>query len=214
MKELTELKTMKKAELVQFMVDEFGYEESDVKSLTIPKLIKAIQESQAEMAEIERDIKRGSTPKKRQIDRERMITIMNGTMGHVEYTSSKTGETWAFTDYGQTNEMSVGELITIKNQFPRYLRDNWFIMLDDEVVDYLGYSELYKHVLNEKQLEEFFELDVKEMVEIMKKAPLGMAQLIAGMSTRKFESGELKDIYKIKAIQDTLGITIDIDTIQ
>ncbi len=61
---LAELKKMKKPELIKVLVDEYGAEESEVTKLTIPKLIRAIQEAQAEMEELEREFEAEASGKK------------------------------------------------------------------------------------------------------------------------------------------------------
>ncbi|MEH6848019.1 hypothetical protein CON15_20090 [Bacillus cereus] len=213
---LAELKKMKKPELVAVLVNEYGAEESEVTKLTIPKLIRAIQEAQAEMEELEREFEAESSGKKAlKMEREKVITIMNGTMGKVSYTSSKTGETIAFAEYGQKTETTLGELITIKNQYPRYLNEHWFIILDDaDAVKFLGLDKLYETVFTkEEQVVELFKRDLEEVREIVQTAPIGMKRVIASVADKLHKARKFNDIYKIRMLQEELDITIDVDTL-
>lgn len=211
--DLLELKKLKKPELIKHLVDEFGAEESEVKKLTIPKLIKLVQESQKEMEALTKESNQTGSFRQ-SVDRNKVVSIMNGTTGRMSYDSSHTGQEWVFNDFGQIDEITVGELITIKNQHPRYLKEHWMIILDDETVNYLGLESLYKTVFtNKEQVVEILEKPVDELQFIVKNAPVGMKALILDVAKERYQDGKFDSMSKIKVLQEELGVIITPDLV-
>jgi len=133
---------------------------------------------------------------------------MNTTTGKVLYKSKKTGAEWVLTEYGDTDQIEVSELITMKNAHPRYLKEPWLMILDDDVVNYLGLSKLYKNVLDPDELDELFKISNKKFEKILKDAPRGMKQLIVGTAKQKLENGTFDSIKKKELIEETFGIEL------
>lgn len=200
----------KKSDLIAELVNDWGYEEADLKGFTNAKLTNLIKQEKKDAEELKKEEEKEKKPQKRQVSRDDYTTIMNGTSGRVKYSSDRTGQVWEFTEYGQTDEITVGELINIRNRYGTMLRDAWIIILDEDVVEYLGLKEMYKYTMTPDQLEKFFELNPEKVEEILSKAPHGVRQLVAGIAKQKYENDELYDVRKIKAIEESLNIELDI----
>lgn len=143
-----------------------------------------------------------------ELDRNLLIPVMNNTTGTLIYISKKTGAEWKMQGYGAVDEMELGELITMKSAHPKFLNQPWLIILDDEVVEYLGLTKLYENVLKPEELDEFFDLPIDEMESIMKKAPMGMKQLIASKAKQMYADGILDSVKKKELIESTFGIDL------
>jgi hypothetical protein len=147
-------------------------------------------------------------PAKRTVDRDEWVTLMNYTDGRVRFTSKRTGAELVFSEFGQTDEIQVQDLIAMKNAHPRYLREPWLIVLDDDVVDYLGLSEIYDNILDAYEMENFFSLPVGKMEEVLTKAPKGMVQTVVSMAIKKIENKQLDSISTIRLIEKISGIEL------
>ena len=150
-------------------------------------------------------------PKKRQLSRDDLITVMNNTAGTFIYQSRRTGREWLFTEYGQTDEIELGELITINNSHPRILKEPWLLVLDEDAIEYLGLKRLYENVLNPEELDRFFSMSVDKMEQLLDKMPRGMKELIVGIAREKIKTGEFDSMAKIRLIEDKLKVNLRLE---
>ncbi|WP_425203608.1 hypothetical protein [Priestia megaterium] len=155
------------------------------------------------------EVKQTVRKQKKKLNRDDLILIMNSTAGRLVHTSRKTGQEWLFTEYGQTDEMELGELVTLNNSSPAMLREPWLLILDEDAVEYLGLKKLYENILTEEEMEEFFNASVEQMEALLEKLPKGMKELVAGLAKKKVENGTLDSISKIKLIEEKLKVTLN-----
>lgn len=178
-----------------------GSKTTRTKKATTPKVQEVVE------TEVVEKVK---APEKRIIDRDEWVTIMNYTTGRTRYTSKKTGTEVTFSEFGQTDEIQVGELITMKNAHPRYLREPWLVILDEDVVEFLGLQEVYKNLVITDNLEEIFKMSGEQFKEMLIKAPKGMAQTIVSKATELIENKRLDSMSIIRTIQEVCGIEFEV----
>jgi hypothetical protein len=198
-----------KEEIKQELVEKFNFAENDLEDVGYHDLKKKLKVEQEKVAPIAKEVKEEPKKEKRVVNRDDLVTIMNTTTGRVLYTSKKTGAEWSFSDYGDTDEIEVSELITMRNAHPRYLKEPWLLILDDDVVDYLGLTPLYENVLNPDELDEFFKLPEEQMKAIIEKAPRGIRQLIVSVANRKIANKSFDSLSKIQLIEETFKIELN-----
>lgn len=172
------------------------------------KVEKNIEEQKLEGEKAEKE--QNKAKKKRKIERDELVTVMNYTTGKVVYQSKKTGAEWVFHEFGDTDEIEVNELVTMKNAHRRYLTEPWLFILDEDVVDYLGLNKVYENLLEPEEVDRFFELSSNKMREILEKAPSGLKQLIASKAIQKIKDGSLDSMSRIKVIEETLNVSFDV----
>jgi len=169
--------------------------------------VKTEQEAVVEATPVKETVRK----QKKKLNRNDLILVMNSTSDRLVHTSRKTGQEWLFTEYGQTDEMELGELVTMNNSSPAMLREPWLLILDEDAVEYLGLKKLYENILTEDEMEEFFNSDVEQMATILDKLPKGMKELIVGLAKKKVENKTLDSMAKIKLIEDKLKIELIAD---
>jgi hypothetical protein len=113
-----------------------------------------------------------------------------------------------FMAYGDIDEIEVGELQKMKTSAPRFLKEPWLIILDDDVVNYLGLDELYSRILKPEDLDNFFKLSADKIKERLSNAPSGVKGLVVSKARELVESGELDSMKRIEAIEETLDVTL------
>ena len=154
-----------------------------------------------------------STPTKnrktaKKIDRTELIPIMNCTSGVLFYTSPKTGASWRLTEYGSIDEMEVSELITMRSAYPKFLNAPWILVMDDEIVEFLGLKELYKNVLFPEELDKLFSSPLNKMKQIMTAAPRGMQETIVARARELVSQKKFDSATRISAIEEMFGVDI------
>jgi hypothetical protein len=147
---------------------------------------------------------------KTELDRNMLVTVMNNTHGIFTYTSKKTGATWRLEGYGTTDEMELGELHSMKASAGRILNEPWLIVLDDDVVDYLGLTSVYKNVMRPEEVERFFNLSTEKMEEILKKAPSGVKTLIVAKAQDMITKGELDSMAKKALLEKMFNLDLEV----
>jgi hypothetical protein len=198
-----------KEEIKQELIEKFKFDEKDLEDVGYHDLKKKLKVEQEKSEPIVKETKEAPKKEKRVVKRDDEVTIMNTTTGKVEYVSKKTGQSWTFLEYGETDVIEVSELVTMKNAHPRYLKEPWLLILDDDVVDYLGLSQLYENVLNPDELDQFFNLPEDQMKSIIEKAPRGIKQLIVSVANRKIANKSFDSFSKINLIEETFKIELN-----
>lgn len=129
------------------------------------------------------------------------ITVSNVTNGSVTYTSKKGGFPYIWSGYGDTDELTIDDLLIMP---PKYLTTPWLIIMDDDgdIIEGLGLTEIYKHI---SILDEIDDID-NMTVESLEKA----CEIFATTQNRDFvhqagsriqeliTNGELVDYRKIQ----------------
>jgi hypothetical protein len=81
---------------------------------------------------------------------------MNITNGILIYKSKKTGMHLQFEKYGDIEYIEFGELLTMKTSSRKFLEEPWILILDEEVVKYLGLEKLYKKLVHPENIDAIF----------------------------------------------------------
>lgn len=144
---------------------------------------------------------------KRKLNRTDLIPIMNYTTGQMVY-EARNGQTWLFTEFGDTDEMELGELVTMKNSHARILNDGWLLILDDDAVEYLGLSKKYEGLLPPDQVEELFDLSDERIGEILDKISPAAKEVVFNKAKEFIEKKKLNSLSTIQLIEDKLKVEL------
>lgn len=153
------------------------------------------------------------TPKRKQkveVDRNELVICRNVTDGQLIYKSRKTGLTTIWMNYGDVEYLDVGELLTMKASQPKFLTDVWLVIDDEEVVEFLGLKHIYKNLADVEDIDSFFHKTPSEINEIASKLPKGLKETIGTRARKLIESGDLYDNRKIKALENTLKLELQL----
>jgi hypothetical protein len=146
--------------------------------------------------------------KKPSLDKNELIPVMNITNGTLVYTSRKTGLSVKFEKYGDVEYLEVGELLTMRSGQRRFLDEPWILIMDDEVVEYLGLDKMYRKLVSPQNIDQIFEFDVDTFKEIVDNAPIGYAQLIISRAKAKLKDGSLDSLAKIKILEEKFHVEL------
>lgn len=143
------------------------------------------------------------------VDKDDYVDVMNNTIGTLSYYNPRTTGEWLIEGYGTTDTMQVSDLITMKSSQSKILNEGWLIILDEDVVNYLRLTELYKKIIKPNDLDRVFGLPDDKMESILQKSPNGIKTLIAQKMIEKIKSGKFDSLNKKKIVEKVLNVKLD-----
>jgi hypothetical protein len=146
--------------------------------------------------------------KKKQIDLSELVPCRNITSGMLIYKSTKTGLEATWSEYGDEEYLEVSELLTMKTSQPKFLKEPWLLVDDEEVADYLGLTKMYANLIPVDELDYFFEKDAKEIAEILPLLPKGSRELVADKARKLIEANELDSTKVIRLLEQELKVDL------
>lgn len=154
--------------------------------------------------------KKPARPKKRlEINRDDLIECRSATTNLV-YISKRTSEKFEWADFGDVQYITLGELISMKSTQPRFLKEGWLIVDDEEAIEQLGLAKMYGNIFEIDDMASFLENDEYEIERILKNMPRGFKNSIAQFAREQVESGELDSNRKIKLLEQLLDVDLKI----
>lgn len=149
-------------------------------------------------------------PKKRvEINRDDLI-VCRTTQTNLVYISKRTSEKFEWAEFGDVQYITLGELISMKSTQPRFLKEGWLIVDDEEAIEQLGLAKMYGNIFEIDDIAEFLEKDEYEIERILTNMPRGFKNSIAQFAREKVESGELDSRGKIKLLERLLDVDLKI----
>lgn len=146
--------------------------------------------------------------RKKKINLNDDVEVINFTSGNLFYRSPKSGRPYDFAEFGSTDFMTVEELKTMLSAYPKFLREPWLLVLDSDVVDYLGLTSLYENIRMPKQVDMMFKMPASELRVLLNSMPPGMKPLVVGRAMEKIRNNELDSISVIKLLEKTFDIEL------
>lgn len=152
---------------------------------------------------VEKQVKR-----KKQIELDILVSCRNVSGGLLVYISKKTGLETIWAEHEAEETLTVGELLTMKASQPKFLKEPWIIIDDDEVAEHLGLNKMYENLVGIENLDDFFTLSIDEMEKVLTKLPRGLKEAVGVQARKKIEDQSLYDTRKIRLIEDKLKIDL------
>lgn len=142
------------------------------------------------------------------LDPNMVVTVKNGTQGVLIYKSKRTGERFEWAAFGDEQEMDLQELKNAKNSSKAFFVNNWFLIEDPEILEYLGVSQYYKYALNFSSFDELFERDANEIKETVSQLSNGQKKSVAYRAKQLIADGVIDSIRVISALEESLSIEL------
>lgn len=146
--------------------------------------------------------------RKEAIDKQMLVPIMNVTNGKLVYQSKKSGSEFHFEQYGDIEYIELYELLTMRSSQRKFLDEPYIIVLDDEVAEYLGLSNVYKKLTHATEIDRIFKFPLDKFKNIIESTPKGLAHLIISKAKEKIASGEFDSVQKIQALEEIYNVPL------
>lgn len=149
-------------------------------------------------------------PVVKDVDPTQYITVLNGYQGRLTYKSSRTGETFKWTEFGAEQEMELRELRNAKNTYKKYFEKNWFMFSDEFawVIDYLGVGQYYKNAISIEEFDNIFQKDLDELEKIVSKLSDGQKKAVAFRAKTLIADDKIDSNKTIRALENILGVEL------
>jgi len=118
-----------------------------------------VQNTEAPQAPTIREQKIAYKPKEVELDPHMYVPVRNGFNGKLIYISRKTGERYVWENFGDEQDMELMELRAAKTSYKAFFENNWFLIDDPDVIEYLGVERFYKDALTYDEFDTLFEMD-------------------------------------------------------
>jgi hypothetical protein len=146
---------------------------------------------------------------KPQLPLDMLVEVQNGFNGKLIYKSKKNlGYRVIFNNFGDFEYMELSELVAAKNSQPKFFSKNWFLIDDQEVIDYLRVEKYYENSLSSEDISNFFEMSIDEIKKKIGRISDGQKQSIIYRAQEMVDSGEIDSRKKIEALEEALGVQL------
>ena len=162
-----------------------------------------------EAAEAKATAKKASSSTRRSrvrknLDPNMFVIVRNGFHGPLYYRDTNTSEEHFWPEFGDEADMTLSTLMNARGSQRRFFSDNWWLIDDPDVIDYLGVGRYYKNALTYDDFYEIFDLPYDEIREKLEGLSDGQKRSVAFMAKEQIESGELSDLNVVKMLEDVL----------
>lgn len=166
-----------------------------------------VQENKVE--EVHTNSKPSSTIKKRiELDPNSVVTVKNGFQGTLVYKSKKTGEKFVWETFGDEQDMELSELKSARNSYKTFFINNWFLIDDPDVIEYLGVEQYYNNALTYDEFENLFNNSPEEIEYIIKGLSKGQKDSIAYRARKLVADGDIDSNRVIATLEKCLSIEL------
>lgn len=207
-------KKLTKKELVEILVNVYGYEKEDLKDTegkpyTNAKLESIIKQEEEDAELLEHKETASPVVHTFEIKDDDMISVMSGARSELIHRSNRTGRMWKFTKFGQTDKMPFIEILTIYNNNPKCFEDGRLIILNKQIVDNFRLNDIYKNIITPQNLDELFNKEPEELKETIKNLPQSMKGTFFFRARELYEQQALDSVKIIKAIEESFKISLE-----
>lgn len=147
--------------------------------------------------------------KRMDINRDDLI-LCRSARTNLIYISSRTSDKFEWAEYGDVQYITMGELISMKSTQPRFLKEGWLIVDDEEAIEQLGLSAMYGNIFEIDDMDSFFAKSEDEIERILSNMPRGFKNSLASFARERIESGKLDSNRKIKLLEQLLDVDLKI----
>lgn len=145
---------------------------------------------------------------KKNLDPNMIVTVKNGFQGKLVYVSNRTKEEFVWDSFGDEQDMELQELKNAKNASKAFFENNWFLIDDPEIIDYLGVTQYYKYALSFESFNDLFELSPDEIKETVSHLSSGQKKSVAYRAKQLIADQVIDSIKVINALEESLSIEL------
>lgn len=166
--------------------------------------------NKAEALEIEQREKITESKKMipKDIDPHQFVTVRNGSRGPLIYKSKRTGETYKWAEFGDPQDMELGELKNAKSSNKKFFENNWFMFDEPWVIEYLGLKQYYKFAIDIEAFDMLFQKPADEVEKSIQKLTMGQKRTVAYRARQLIEQEQIDSNKLIAVLERCLGVEL------
>lgn len=143
-----------------------------------------------------------------EIDPNMYVPVRNGFNGKLIYKSRKTGERYVWNEFGDEQDMELRELRAAKTSYKKFFENNWFLIDDPAVIEYLGVERYYKDALTYDEFDTLFDESPATITKRVEGLSDGQKASLKYRARQLIRDGGIDSISKINALEKALGVSL------
>lgn len=143
-----------------------------------------------------------------ELDPHMLVTVRNGFAGMLYYRSRRTGEEYTWEQFGDEQDMELGELKNARNSARAFFERNYFLIDDPEVIEYLNAKPYYQNALSVEELDGLFDEDPDDIISIIGGLSEGQKKTLRYRARELTTNGVIDSIKTIEALEQALNIQL------
>lgn len=147
-------------------------------------------------------------PKAVELDPSMYVPVRNGFNGKLIYKSRKTGERYVWERFGEEQDVELRELRAAKTSYKAFYENNWFLIDDPAVIEYLGVERFYKNALSYKEFDTIFTMKPEEIEKKISGLSHGQKSSLTYRAKQMIGEGGIDSIKVINTLERALGVEL------
>lgn len=142
------------------------------------------------------------------IDLNDLVEVKSCVYGTLEYISKKTGYRVRWSEFGQTEYMTVEELLVMRNSQRAFFEDQLIVLTGDNAADVINFLQLekyYSHISDVEDVDKIFTTPPSKIPGVLKHFTDAAKENIARRAYDLIQQNELTDMQVIKVLEKSLG---------
>lgn len=145
---------------------------------------------------------------KQNLDPNMIVSVRNGFHGTLVYVSKHTQEQFVWSEFGDEQDMDLHELKNVKNASKKFFENNWFLIDDPSVIEYLGVAQYYKNALSYEEFDDVFYKEPDEIKSIIAGLSTGQKKSVAYRAKQLISEEAIDSIKVINALEESLSVEL------
>lgn len=224
---------MIKKEMIELLVEEYGYSEDELKdkkgnyltNSALEDIIEKEKDSDKESKK-EKELEEDDTPKESEeedifgIDEtvfeprhnlkdDDLVLCMSGVNGTLNFVSPLSGFRATTSGFGQTMKIPYKDLVYVHNIATKAFAEGQLIILNRAVQEEFGLKETYKSVITPKNIKTVLNFEADKLSEFIQGMPKSMKATLYDEARKMYRSGEIDSVHTIKVLEEEFGVSFD-----
>jgi len=144
----------------------------------------------------------------KEIDLHQIISVRNGFQGTLIYKDKRTGADYRWEDFGDVQDIELGELRSARGSAKKFFENNWFLFDEDWVPEYLGMGKYYRHALNSEDFDDIFTKSPEELEAALAELTDGQRKSVGYRARQLIASGEIDSRKTVSTLERCLGVEL------
>lgn len=140
-----------------------------------------------------------------------IVEVQSCFYGGLVYVSKKSGYTIQWHEFGESQYITVDELLAMRNSQPAFFQNQWVRLVGDNAPDVMKFLQLeryYKNFNITDNFDEIFDYELDAMKETISLMSAGMKETVARRAFVLIRDGALDSVKKIQIIEDATGFEL------
>ena len=183
----------------------------------IKKLMAQLEEQNAKMAEMQKQIEDNNKPQTVVVNNEntnmrskkvKVVNLMHNPLNISTEPNGK-GRIYAFRDYGDSKLIKYDDLVEILSSYPNTMEKGYAYICDKEAVESLGLIEEYKSLFDKATMDKIIRLREEIDLELFLGMDKDLQESTAVEIAKRLNAKEQIDYNYLRTIKDKTGIDIE-----